>query len=210
MTDLTAPPTDRATCGWLPLPAGPPPSPPPDRITDRPAEPVPHTAGPTAPAPTTTAPTGPPLDDHAPDPAAVQAAIETLTRWLRCGGMLVCSSGDAAAGPGRTRPPDAVDPGPGPTPGQPGADPWPGPAPRQPGAPATTDRQAGTASAAVPDTSAPAPASAATAASCRHCRASDDPVAVRAWARERGFRVADRGRLPAAVVAAYVAAHPHP
>ncbi|WP_158376039.1 histone-like nucleoid-structuring protein Lsr2 [Cellulosimicrobium cellulans] len=186
MTDLTSPPTDRATCGWLPLPAGPPPSPPPDRIRDRPAEPGPHTAVPAAPAPArTAAPTGPPPDDHAPDhapdPAAVQAAIETLTRWLRCGGMLVCSSDDdAATDPGRAHPAAAADPGPGPAPGQPG----------------TTGRPPGTTE----------PAEAA----CRQCRASDDPVAVRAWARERGFRVADRGRLPAAVVAAYVAAHPHP
>lgn len=173
MTDLTAPPTDRATCGWLPLPAGPPPSPPPDRSGTRPD-------GSTASTPATT--TGPPGAGHAPDPAAVQAAIETLTRWLRAGGMLVCAADDGPTDPGGAHPPDATVPA----------------APAAPTAPTPPAAPTG-----------PAAATAPTGASCRHCRVSDDPVVVRAWARERGFRVADRGRLPAAVVAAYVAAHPH-
>jgi hypothetical protein len=33
--------------------------------------------------------------------------------------------------------------------------------------------------------------------------------AVRAWARERGFSVSDRGRLPEAVLSAYEEAHPN-
>ena len=35
-----------------------------------------------------------------------------------------------------------------------------------------------------------------------------DPSAVRAWAREQGMQVGDRGRLPAAVLEGYLAAHP--
>ena len=178
MTDLTAPPSDRATCGWLPLPAGPPPSPPPDRTDGRPVPPAQRADQPPAPPPATSLSSDPQVDDLVPEPAAVQAAIATLTTWLRSGGMLVCSPGgegpsdtdeadggrDASAGDE----PQAANPDPV---AEPGADP-------------------------------PEPA-------CGQCRVSDDPVTVRAWARERGFRVADRGRLPAAVVAAYVAAHPH-
>ncbi|WP_255733826.1 histone-like nucleoid-structuring protein Lsr2, partial [Cellulomonas sp. ACRRI] len=120
-------------------------------------------------------------------PVAVQAAIETLTQWLRSGGMLVCASdddgppdADCAHGTGRAEPAPSA------------------PAAAQP-VPGGRDGQ---------EAAAADPAG-HPAATCRHCRVSDDPVAMRAWARERGFRVADRGRLPAAVVAAYVAAHPH-
>lgn len=35
-----------------------------------------------------------------------------------------------------------------------------------------------------------------------------DPVVVRAWAAETGVEVAAKGRIPAAVVEAYVNAHP--
>jgi hypothetical protein len=41
-------------------------------------------------------------------------------------------------------------------------------------------------------------------------RSGDDapaPAAVRAWAREQGLEVSDRGRLPARVLEAYRAAH---
>ena len=167
MTDLTAPPTDRATCGWLPLPVGPPPSPPPDRGDHRPPDPP-------APSPAGTRADPPPADPV--EPAAVQAALETLTRWLRSGGTLVCASGSPhdAARADDAAPGSPADPGAGTAP-----DPGPGPAPD--------------------------PADQA----CPHCRPSVDPVQVRAWARERGLGVADRGRLPAAIVTAYLAAHPH-
>lgn len=171
MTDLTAPPTDRATCGWLPLPVGPPPSPPPDRADHRPPEP------PASPPAGTRA--DPPPEDPV-EPAAVQAALETLTRWLRSGGTLVCASG----GPGDAGPPDGAAPG----------------SPDDPAAGSGADPRADPGADPVPD-----PADRA----CRHCRRSVDPVRVRAWARERGLGVADRGRLPAAIVTAYLAAHPH-
>ena len=194
MTDLTVPPADRATCGWLPLPAGPPPlpagpppGPAPDRTGIQPAGPDTRALGLTAPAPATaTAATGPPTDGDAPEPAAVHAAIQTLTSWLRSGGTLVCSSDDGSPHPGCALPPA-------------GAGPVPAPPPARPRARGQRDGPP----AGPPGTTEPS------AAACRPCRASEDPVAVRAWARERGFRVADRGRLPAAVVAAYVAAHPH-
>lgn len=35
-----------------------------------------------------------------------------------------------------------------------------------------------------------------------------DTAAVRAWARENGYEISDRGRLPAEVTEAYAAAHP--
>lgn len=33
------------------------------------------------------------------------------------------------------------------------------------------------------------------------------PAAIRAWARERGYKVSDRGRIPPAIVAEYDQAH---
>ncbi|MET0435247.1 MAG: hypothetical protein ABW025_13880 [Cellulomonas sp.] len=187
MTDLTSPPTDRATCGWLPLPAGPPPSPPPDRADHRPPDPP-------ASPPEGTRADPPPDDPGLPEPAAVQAALDTLTRWLRSGGTVVCGSGgpedalDVADRPdGTGTPPDPVPPA---APGDAPA----GGAPGDPGADPGAD---------------PATPSGAAERGCRHCRRVVDPVRVRAWARERGLRVADRGRLPAAIVAAYLATHPH-
>jgi hypothetical protein len=203
MTDLTALPTDRATCGWLPLPAGPPPSPPPDRADHRPPDPP-------ASPPEGTRADPLPDDPGLPEPAAVQAALDTLTRWLRSGGTVVCGSGGPDAADHAVDAVDAADadhPGgtgtpPGPVPPTaPGDAPAAG-APPDPGADPGTDPAAGPAA-------DPATPSGPAERGCRHCRRVVDPVRVRAWARERGLRVADRGRLPAAIVAAYLATHPH-
>lgn len=38
-------------------------------------------------------------------------------------------------------------------------------------------------------------------------RSDTSPAAIREWAREAGYEVNERGRIPAAIVAAYRAAH---
>ncbi|WP_431838117.1 Lsr2 family DNA-binding protein [Cellulomonas sp. Y8] len=211
MTDLTALPTDRATCGWLPLPAGPPPSPPPDRADHRPPDPP---LDPSASPPEGTRADPQSDDPGLPEPAAVQAALDTLTRWLRSGGTVVCGSGgpdaadhavdavdgaDADRPDGAGMPPDPVPPA------APGDAPAAG-AQAAPGADPGTDPAADPATGPAADPTTP---SGPAERGCRHCRRVVDPVRVRAWARERGLRVADRGRLPAAIVAAYLATHPH-
>lgn len=41
----------------------------------------------------------------------------------------------------------------------------------------------------------------------RNTQRRPDTAAIRAWAREHGHQVPDRGRIPSAVLAAYTAAH---
>ncbi|GIG36860.1 Lsr2 family DNA-binding protein [Cellulomonas pakistanensis] len=85
-------------------------------------------------------------------------------------------------------------------PGEPGGDP-PASADRgDPSGPGSPD-VAGTAP--DPEPAAPAPETAADLDLVPRA----EPAAVRIWAREHGFRVAERGRLPVAVVHAYVASH---
>jgi outer membrane biosynthesis protein TonB len=158
-------------------------------------------------------------DPAVPETAAVQAAIETLARWLRSGGTLVrpVDADGAPALRGASEPtPEptrAPEPGPSPVPApspEPPLTPWPDPEPDP--APDPAPRPApdpvpgpapGRGPALPPGPAAPPDAP------CPYCRGPADPVAVRRWAREHGFRVAERGRLPTAIVAAYVAAHRH-
>jgi nucleoid-associated protein Lsr2 len=55
-------------------------------------------------------------------------------------------------------------------------------------------------------TGPPRKASTAARSSRRRARTAPDPAAVRSWAKENGHPVRDRGRVPAAVLAAYLAA----
>ena len=41
----------------------------------------------------------------------------------------------------------------------------------------------------------------------RHSNGANDVTAIRAWARQNGFSLGDRGRIPAPVLDAYAAAH---
>lgn len=123
---------------------------------------------------------GPPVVHHGaaalggdvPEAVAVQAAIDTLARWMRAGRTLMCSP--TCDDP--DHPADHLD--------RPGWWTMPEATPGLPVLPAETSPS-------------PAPDEGGT----------QDPASIRAWARERGFRVAGRGRLPAAVVTAYVEAH---
>lgn len=123
-----------------------------------------------------------------PEPAAVQAAIETLARWLRAGRTLVCPGEPGAVLGGRA---DATEHA----------------APDGLGRTARTGPPARPPAAAPPGTAVPSAAAPPTTlpTAAHELVPPEDPAAVRTWAREHGFRVAERGRLPVAVVHAYVA-----